>query len=89
MLVVSVHDVAPSTLPDVQWLLERLDALGVRPRALNVIPREADNGDIRDCPALVALLRREAAAGSEIVLHGYSHRAAGPLRGGFGSRLRG
>ncbi|OGN87995.1 MAG: hypothetical protein A2X23_07500 [Chloroflexi bacterium GWC2_73_18] len=80
-LVVSVHDVASSTLAEVRWLLGRLDALGVTPRVLKVIPREDGRADIRRDPAVGALLRAEAARGSEIVLHGCTHRLAGPPRG--------
>ena len=80
-IVVSVHDIAPSTAPDVRWLLAQLDAIGIRRRVLKVIPNEAGVGDIRADLDLVNLLRDEAAAGSEVVLHGYTHRSAGPPRG--------
>lgn len=43
---------------------------------------------LADCPALVDLLRNEQATGSEIVLHGWTHRAAGPARGPWHRRLR-
>ncbi|HEX6129731.1 MAG TPA: DUF2334 domain-containing protein [Candidatus Limnocylindria bacterium] len=78
MLTVAIHDVAPSTLGEVEWLLERLDALGVSPRVLKVVPAEPGAAD--DAP-LLRLLERETAAGTEVVLHGWSHRAAGPPRG--------
>lgn len=89
-LVVSVHDVAPSTLAGVRWLLGRLDALGVAPRVLKAIPLEGGDAgaDLRRHPEVGALLREEAARGSEIVLHGYTHRAAGPPRGDPLLRLR-
>lgn len=86
MLIVAVHDVAPSELGDVRWLLEQLDALGVRRRVLKVVPAEggrAANGE------LVELIRREADAGSEIVVHGWTHRTAGRLRGSLSDRARG
>jgi len=86
-IVVSVHDVAPSTAPDVRWLLAQLDAMGIHRRVLKVIPNEAGSGDIRADLDLVHLLRDEAAAGSEIVLHGYTHRSAGPARGTLLLRL--
>ncbi|HEY7332309.1 MAG TPA: DUF2334 domain-containing protein, partial [Candidatus Limnocylindria bacterium] len=85
MLIVAIHDVATSTLGEVEWLLERLDAVGVERRVLKVIPADPAGGD--DAP-LVDRLRREASNGSEIVLHGWSHRADGPLRGSFRDRLR-
>lgn len=86
--MISVHDVAPSATADVRWLLARLDELGATPRVLKVIPREPGSAELGDDPDLVGLLRREAASGSEIVLHGYTHQAAGPLRGPAIARWR-
>jgi hypothetical protein len=85
VLTVAVHDVAPSTLDEVEWLLERLDALGVERRVLKVIPAEPGADDDA---RLVDLLRREAANGSELVLHGWTHRAGGRRRGSPADRLR-
>ena len=81
MLVVSIHDVAPQTEAGVRWLLRRLDGLGVARRVLKVIPNQDGVGDLRHFPELAALLRDEAERGSEIVLHGYTHRQAGPWQG--------
>jgi predicted deacetylase len=87
-LVVSIHDVAPSTLRETRYLLDALDRIGARPRVLKVIPCAEGRQDLRDAPALVRLLADEVAAGSEVVLHGYTHRAAGPLRGTWTARMR-
>jgi predicted deacetylase len=87
-LVVSIHDVAPSLAREVRYLLDALDAIGARPRVLKVIPNEDGRHDVRADPALVRLLTGEAAAGSEIVLHGYTHRVAGPVRGYGPAALR-
>lgn len=87
-LVVSVHDVAPSTLPEVRWLLGALDGIGARPRALLVIPSEPVR-PLSEDPDLIELLRSEAAAGAEIVQHGYSHHRSGLFRGPWPDRLRG
>jgi hypothetical protein len=87
-LTVSIHDVAPSLLPEVRYLLDALDAIGVRRRVLKVIPNEDGTSDIRADPALVRLLAGEAAAGSEIVLHGYTHHVAGPVHGFGPTQLR-
>lgn len=86
MLIVAIHDVAPSELSEVHWLLGQLDALGVSRRVLKVIP--APPGE-RDSAELLQLLHDEGGAGSELVLHGWSHRADGPLRGSLSDRLRG
>lgn len=87
MLIVAVHDVAASTLAQVEWLLGQLDAAGVQRRVLKVIPAEP-GAPAGAGAALVALARREAALGSEIVLHGWTHRAAGRLRGSLRDRIR-
>jgi len=82
-LLIAVHDVAPAYLGEVRFLLRALDAIGAQPRVLKVIPEDlATDGE------LPALLLKEQAGGSEIVLHGYSHRTAGPLRGPWPLRVR-
>lgn len=87
MLIVAVHDVAPSTIDQVRWLLSRLDDAGVRRRVLKVIPAEpgATEASLAELGSLVA---QESLSGSEIVLHGWSHHASGTLRGGWPDRLR-
>lgn len=87
MLIVAVHDVAPSTLGEVRWLLSRLDELGVRPRVLKVVPAE---GGAEAAPEseLAELVQAEAAIGSEVVLHGWTHRASRGYRGSALDRLR-
>jgi len=87
-VVVSVHDVCPLHLAEVRWLLERLDGLGVRPRVLKVIPNEGGAAPIDRDPGLVALIREEVARGSEIVLHGHTHRTEGPIHGTPLDRIR-
>ena len=80
-LIVSIHDVAPAYAADLRYLLEACDAAGARPRVLKVIPDEGGRQDIRAHPDFTALLRAEAQAGSEIVLHGYTHEVARRIRG--------
>jgi predicted deacetylase len=87
-LVVSVHDVAGPHQEEVGALLRALDALGARPRVLKVVPNLEGRWPLRQDPALVKLLQAEVAAGSEVVLHGYTHRTAGPLQGPLAARLR-
>lgn len=87
MIVVSVHDVSESRLDELRWLLARLDQIGGRPRVLKVIPAEGGRPLGPHAP-LAELLRAELAAGSEIVLHGWDHRAAGPARGRLVDRVR-
>lgn len=80
-VVVSIHDVAPAYTAEVVWLLRQLDAIDAVPRSLLVIPYERGQDDVRQSAELVALLQEEQARGSEIVLHGYTHRRAGAWRG--------
>ncbi|MER3405016.1 MAG: DUF2334 domain-containing protein [Chloroflexota bacterium] len=87
-LIISVHDVSPAHGSEVSRLLALLDGLGARPRVLKVVPNEAGRGDLRQHPDLVALLHREVQQGSELVLHGYTHRASAPPRGPWAVRLR-
>jgi len=82
-LVVAVHDIAPSTLPEVRWLLARLDELGIVPRVLKVIPRASEADDVRRHPELLAVLAADVEQGSEVVVHGLTHRLApGAIVGG-------
>jgi predicted deacetylase len=87
-LVIAIHDVAPSLAREVRYLLDALDRLEVRPRVLKVIPNQDGTDDIRDYPEFVRMLAGEVAAGSEVVLHGYTHRVAGPLQGRGFTQLR-
>ncbi len=87
-VVVSVHDVAPPYLQAVRELLHVLDGLGARPRVLKAVPQFRGRWPLAGCPELVDLLRAEVAAGSEVVLHGYTHTTAGPLGGSWPTRLR-
>jgi predicted deacetylase len=87
-LVVSVHDISAATEAQVRAILADLDALGARPRVLKVVPRPPGFPTLDQAPGLVALLRDEAEHGSEIVLHGYTHRAAGPYCGPWELRAR-
>jgi predicted deacetylase len=86
-VVVAIHDVAPSRVEEVRYLLRRLDTMGVERRVLKVIP--AADGGLERHPELLALLREEVAKGSETLVHGYTHRVAGRLRGPLRRRIRG
>jgi uncharacterized protein len=82
-LVVAIHDVAPEWIDDVRFLVGELDNANVGPRVLKVVPQR-----LPECPELIALLQAEQQKGSEIVMHGYSHRTGGSLRGPWRRRLR-
>lgn len=87
-LIVSVHDVAPSTLRETRWLLAALDGISARPRTLMVIPAEPDRPPDEELELYAALLA-VAADGTELVLHGFNHRRSGAFRGPWPDRLRG
>ncbi|GAA3241406.1 polysaccharide deacetylase family protein [Actinocorallia longicatena] len=72
-LVVSVHDVAPATLPETAAWLGDLDALGV-PATLLVIPSAFAGGpSLADDPGTAAAIRRARDRGHEASLHGFTH----------------
>jgi predicted deacetylase len=82
-LVVAIHDVAPEFIDEIRFLVAALDRTGVTPRVFKVIPEH-----LPDSPDLVKLLIDEQQRGSEIVLHGFSHRIDGHLRGPLWRQLR-
>jgi uncharacterized protein len=88
-IAIAIHDVSPAHAEEVRYLLDACDAMGARPLVLKVIPNEAGRYDIRDYPEFAQMLAREALAGSEIVLHGYTHQVASPIRGLGLQQLRG
>lgn len=88
-VVIAIHDVAPSHAVDVRYLLDACDAMGARPLTLKVIPNQDGRYDLRNYPEFASLLAREAASGSEILLHGYTHRIAHPIRGLGPRQIRG
>lgn len=77
----AVHDVGAATIAEARWLLDRLTDAGIRARVLKVVPAHA--GD-----ALRTLVADEAQRGSEVVLHGWTHRREGSARGGLLDRAR-
>lgn len=86
-VVVSLHDVHADSWRDYAAFLEELTELGVRRTALLVVPRWRRR-PLAEQTQLLAWLRRRAAEGHEIVLHGY-HHVAGDIRGGLVPHLMG
>jgi uncharacterized protein len=71
-LVVSIHDVAPSTLDEVEEWRATVASLTEGPASLLLVPRLGGRDSWRSGrPPRWA--RGRAAAGDEIVLHGYTH----------------
>ena len=74
-LLVSVHDVAPVFESEIDRLIERVGAAcGPLPPALLVVPHHWASSPIVHGSAFAAKLRRWSDAGSEIFLHGWTHR---------------
>jgi len=72
-LVVSIHDVAPSSRPIVEQMIAKLSAHGVRVCSLLVVPDYHHQGASMQDRQFVGWLRQLEAAGHEIVIHGYFH----------------
>ncbi|MGH2504621.1 MAG: DUF2334 domain-containing protein, partial [Ktedonobacterales bacterium] len=73
-LVVALHDVAPPFEGAIRAQLDLLAAIGVRRVSLLVTPDWHSHALLSDAPGLVELLRAQVAAGSQLVLHGYTHQ---------------
>lgn len=74
LLCVSLHDVAPATLPACRDALGFLDALHIGPVSLLVVPDYHGLGRADRDERFCDFLRARARRGDEIVLHGYFHR---------------
>lgn len=73
-----LHDVAPPTWPAWQPLLDWLDARGIGPLTLLVVPHWHGRARLQDAPALVEALEQRRRRGDELVLHGYRHLDQAP-----------
>jgi predicted deacetylase len=72
-LVVSIHDVAPSTREMTEKIISELTRRGVRTCSLLVVPDYHHRGSFAEDRQLVSWLRDLEAHGHEIVIHGYFH----------------
>src|SRR5438094_3474466 len=73
-LIVSLHDVAPSTQEVSNNIISELTRRGVRTCSLLVVPDYHYEGLFSKDRQFVSWLRDLEADGYEIVIHGYSHR---------------
>ena len=85
-LIVSLHDVSPTTRTECARILAELRSLGVPQSSLLVVPDHHHRGRIVEDAEFSAWLREQAAAGHEIVIHGYHHSR--PRRAKEGLRAR-
>lgn len=72
-LVLSIHDVAPSTQEVVQVMIAELKELGVSTCSLLVIPYYHNKESLTTAPQFMKWLHERQQEGHEIVLHGCSH----------------
>jgi len=90
-LVVSIHDVAPSTQAIANKIISELSQRGVRVCSLLVVPDYHHQGAAMKDRQFVSWLRDLESAGHEIVIHGYFHerprRAHETLRDEFITRF--
>src|SRR5947209_10283454 len=72
-LVVSIHDVAPSTQQIAEKIISELTHKGIRHCSLLVVPDYHHQGASMQDRQFVPWLRNLEAIGHEIVIHGYFH----------------
>lgn len=75
-LVVSIHDVSPSTVARTREILADLEAAGACHISLLVVPDHHSRGVISADKEFCVWLRERCAGGDEAVLHGYVHSRA-------------
>ena len=71
-LVLSVHDVAPSTFQVSKRAVRRMEQFGVT-CSLLVVPGQWNGASLSDSPKFIDWLHECEARGHEIVQHGYTH----------------
>ncbi|MEY2626997.1 MAG: hypothetical protein RJB08_756 [Actinomycetota bacterium] len=79
-LVVSLHDVAPSTAEKSRRWLELLEARSLHVSLL-VVPGRWQGSELRSSGSFLSWLRRAESNGHEVVLHGWQHQRSGSPRG--------
>jgi predicted deacetylase len=82
-LVVSVHDVAPSTKPIAEKIISDLIQKGIRHCSLLVVPDYHHRGASMQDRPFVSWLRTLEEAGHEIVIHGHFHERPSRTRESF------
>ncbi len=86
-MVVSIHDVSPSTRARTQAILDDLLAAGAAVTSLLVIPDHHRRGLISGDRGFAAWLREKCGEGHEAVVHGYYHLRAGRTSDGPWKRI--
>jgi predicted deacetylase len=84
-LCVSIHDVAPATWPQCDYLLQAIRAVADIPVSLLVVPAYHRQG--APDKDFERRLEQRLARGDELVLHGYTHLDEGPPARGWREAL--
>ena len=79
-LIVSLHDVAPTTWEEARRIIAELQQCGIRACSLLVVPDYHRHGSSMQNRSFVEWVRELEDAGNEVVLHGYFHQR--PRRAG-------
>ena len=82
-LIVSIHDIAPSTQSIADKIISELISKGIRHCSLLVVPDYHHQGAAMKDRQFVSWLRQLEAAGHEIVIHGYFHERTPRARESF------
>lgn len=77
-LCVAIHDVAPSTWPLCEKLIDAIRQVAPIPLTFLVVPAYHHRCHGENHNACFAALRQQMAEGSELALHGYTHLDEGP-----------
>jgi predicted deacetylase len=80
-LIVSIHDASPPFLDDLKSLTEWLDQQSLRPRSIKVIPDYLGRWNIFEHRKFLDWVLFEKSKGSEILQHGYKHKADAHKKG--------
>ncbi len=86
-LVVSIHDVAPSTREKTERILTHLARHRVDTTSLLVVPDHHRQGRSMEDPDFSDWLREQEARGHEIVIHGFFHQRARRAKEGARSKV--
>lgn len=73
-----LHDVAPQTLPDYEYFVAQVDALGLIPLTWLVVPNFHRCNDVEGNTQFQRFLQHRLSRGDELALHGYYHCDDGP-----------
>lgn len=74
-LVVSLHDAAPPYLEKLKEMTSWLDHHSILPRCIKVVPNYQGRWNILHHKDFMDWLLKEKGKGSELIQHGYTHRA--------------